>query len=381
VQVICAPRILLDGHLVRDGWVGHEDGRVAAVGIGEPPQRPDLELPVGVLAPGLVDLQLNGAFGHDLASVDDAGWRQVLGRLPSIGVTAVVPTFVTAPFDALLTQLRTQVPVRAGAARCLGFHLEGPFLSARRRGAHQAELLRPPTEDDVEAVIEAGSDRLRYVTLAPELPGALEAIERFIEAGVRVAIGHSDAIDGQVTAAADVGASMVTHLFNAQRPFSHRDPGVVGAALSDPRFTLGLIADLHHVAPTALRVAFAAAGTRIALVSDAIPTLGMAPGNYEFGGDVVVIEDAAAPPRRLDGRLAGSSLRLDHAVRNVIRCGIDPATALTAATACPADAIGAQEVGRLTVGAFADLVWFDEDWTLRATWVGGQEHMTAEEPL
>jgi N-acetylglucosamine-6-phosphate deacetylase len=382
VRLLTAPSVLLEGRLVTDGWILYADGRILEVGTGRPPHAPGYALATGVLAPGLVDLQCNGAFGHDLAEVDVAGWREVLSRLPATGVTAVVPTVITAPFDMLLATLR-DAPVSTDhgprAARPLGLHLEGPFLSAQRRGAHREDLLRSPAAADVDAVLEAGRDRLTYVTVAPELPGALPVIERFVRAGVRVAIGHSDATDAEVLAAVDAGATLVTHLYNAQRPLAHRDPGVVGAALSDPRLTLGLIADLHHVAPTALRVAFAAAGERIALVTDAIPTLGLPAGSYRFGGDTVTVTGPDAPPRRDDGTLAGSSLRLDLAVRNTISCGVDPAVALTAATTIPADAVGAPRAGRLRPGAYADLTWFDERWQLRASWLAGEQ--VAGEPL
>jgi N-acetylglucosamine-6-phosphate deacetylase len=374
VQVVTAPRVLLGGQLVEDGWVAHVDGRIQAVGVGVPPRASTVTLPSGVLAPGLVDLQLNGAFGHDLATAGTAGWSEVLARMPEVGVTGVVPTFVTAPFDTLLRNLR-EPPVGLGgdrSARCLGLHLEGPYLSPRRAGAHRVDLLREPTVNEVDALLAAGGDRLRYVTLAPELPGALAAIERFVAAGVHVAVGHSDATDDQVVAAADAGASLVTHLYNAQRPFTHRDPGVVGAALTEPRLTVGLIADLEHVAATALRVAYAAAGDRIVLVSDATLALGVDPGRYEFAGGPVEVASTGAPPRRDDGTLAGSALGLDQAVRNVIGCGVDPAAALVAASTRPADAIGTSQVGRLSTGAHADLVWFGDDFDLRATWVGGQ---------
>jgi N-acetylglucosamine-6-phosphate deacetylase len=374
VQVVTAPRVLLDGQLVQDGWVAHAEGRIQAVGVGAPPRPPTVSLPTGVLSPGLVDLQLNGAFGHDLATAGCDGWSEVLARMPEVGVTGVVPTFVTAPFDLLLRSLR-EAPVGVGddrSARCLGLHLEGPYLSPRRAGAHRVDLLREPSASEVDAFLAAGGDRLRYVTLAPELPGALDAIGRFVAAGVQVAVGHSDATDARVVAAADAGASLVTHLYNAQRPFTHRDPGVVGAALTEPRFTVGVIADLEHVAATALRVAFAAAGDRIVLVSDATLALGVDPGRYEFAGGAVDVTSTGASPRRDDGTLAGSSLALDQAVRNVIDCGVDPATALVAASTRPADAIGASQVGRLSAGAHADLVWFGDSWDLRATWIGGQ---------
>jgi len=185
-----------------------------------------------------------------------------------------------------------------------------------------------------------------------------------------VAVGHSDATDAQVRAAADAGATLVTHLYNAQRGLGHRDPGVVGAALADRRLTAGLIVDLHHVAPTAVEVAFAAAAGRIMLVTDAIAALGMPPGTYDLAGAPTTVR-AGQPPIRPDGTIAGSALRLDEAVANTVRCGVDPATALLAATRVPADALGRPDLGRLAPGLPADLVWLDDRWRTRACWIDG----------
>ncbi len=372
VTTIAATCLLLDDALVCPGWVTMEGATIAAVGSGAPPQPVDVRLDGGVLAPGLVDLQLNGAFGHDLASADRDGWQAIARGLPSTGVTAFVPTVITAPMDALVAAMRRYRDLREDlreGARTLGLHLEGPFLAEGRRGAHAAEHLRDPTPERVDQLLEAGGEDLAYVTLAPERAGAIAAIERFVGAGVRVAVGHSDATDVQVAAAADAGATLVTHLFNAQRPLHHRDPGVVGAALADPRLTLGLIVDGHHVAPTAVRATFAAAAGRTALVTDAISALGMPPGSYDLGGARIHVRDDGLPVRD-DGTIAGSTLRLDAAIAGTIEAGVDPATALTAATRVPADAIGRRDLGRLASGAAADLVWWD-DGRARATWVRG----------
>ncbi|MFP4148762.1 MAG: N-acetylglucosamine-6-phosphate deacetylase [Nitriliruptoraceae bacterium] len=379
MQVLSASRLLLDDVLVEDGWVSILDGRIQAAGTGPPPAAPTSRLDDGVLAPGLVDAQCNGAFGVDLVDADDAAWDLVLRSLPSTGVTAVVPTFITAPIPRLVDALRRAAArIQAasedhppGRASALGVHVEGPFLNERRRGAHDADLLRDPDDAAIDALLEAGGDALLYVTLAPERDGALDAVARFVRSGVRVAVGHSDASDDVVRAAADAGATLVTHLYNAQRPLAHRDPGVVGAALTDPRLTAGLIVDLYHVAPTAVRLAFAAATGRIMLVTDAIAALGMPPGRYDLGGRTTIVRDGR-PPVREDGVLAGSDLRLDEAVGNAVRCGIAPETALLAATRVPADALGRDDVGRIVPGARADLVWLGPDWRARRTWIAGE---------
>lgn len=379
MEVILARRALIAGRLAERVWVAVDGPTIIDVGVGEPPTPCGVVLEEGVLAPGLVDAQLNGAFGTDFADGDASAWDEILQRLPSTGVTSVVPTLITAPVPFLAERLGDVArrwpslsrPPR-GRARVLGMHLEGPFLAPRRRGAHAAEHMVDPTPERLNALLAAADGALLYVTLAPEREGALDAIHRLVSAGVRVAVGHSDATDEQVAAAVAAGATIVTHLFNAQRPLAHRDPGVVGAALADARLTVGLIVDLHHVAPTAVRVAFAAAAGRVMLVTDAMAALGMPPGTYVLGGQQTVVREGG-PPVRPDGTIAGSAVRLDEAIGNaVLHCGIDPSAALVAATRTPADALGRPDLGRLRSGAPADLVWLGPDWRTRATWIAGQ---------
>jgi N-acetylglucosamine-6-phosphate deacetylase len=379
MQMICAPQVVTPAQVYTPGWVTTQQGRIVAVGAGAPPAHSAVEtrLPTGVLAPGMVDIQINGAFGVDFAGAADEDWIAVLQRLPTTGVTAVVPTYVTATVHQLTVALcryralhesLTELP---SAARTLGVHLEGPFLSARQRGAHREDLLRDPDPATLDRLLSAAGDFLTYVTLAPERRLAIEAVRRFVAAGVHVAIGHTDADEQTVLAAADAGATLVTHLYNAQRPMRHRDPGVVGAALTDPRLTLGLIVDLHHVMPTPVRLAFAAASGRVALVTDAVAAMGMEPGNYRLGGDTVIVEPGRPPVRR-DGAIAGSSVRMDEAVANTVACGVDLRTAIDAATRIPAAAVGRPELGRIEAGVGADLVWLGEDLRARATWIDGR---------
>jgi N-acetylglucosamine-6-phosphate deacetylase len=365
------------GDILSPGFVRIIDDRIADVGFGVPPDA-DVVLGDGILAPGLVDLQINGAFGIDFVEAGEQEWGDAAQRLPATGCTAFVPTYITAELDTLAAALRRYGKVRPrlsaepGAARTLGVHLEGPFLSVRRRGAHREELLCDPTPERLETLLSAvGDGDLVYVTLAPERDHALAAVRHLRAAGVRVAVGHSDATDDMVAAAADAGATIVTHLYNAQRPFHHRDPGVVGAALTDERFTLGLIADLHHAEPAAIRLAFAAAAGRVALVTDAVAALGMPPGRYVLGGDVLDLAPGR-PPLRLDGTIGGSTLRLDEAVANAVQCGVGLAAALDAATRVPADAVGRSDLGRLAPGAAADLVWLSDKLCTRASWVAGR---------
>ena len=298
-------------------------GLITEVGQGPPPGRPDLALTSGVLVPGLVDLQVNGYFGVELMAADPDGWAAVAAGLPSTGCTAFLPTFVTAPVPRLAGALRRaagfagRMPARG--ARVLGVHLEGPFISPARRGAHNPEWIIPASPAAVGELLAAGEGLLRLVTLAPEVDGGLAAIGQLTAAGVLVSVGHSDATAAQVTAAASAGARMVTHLYDAQRPLHHREPGVVGQALADPRLTSGLIADLHHVSAVACAVAFAAAPGRICLVTDAAACAGQPPGEYLLGGQPIVLPPGAARRRAdADGTLAGSALRLDKAVANMV---------------------------------------------------------------
>jgi len=357
--------------LLSPGFVRVADGVITEVGEGAPPAPPDVRLPAGTLAPGLVDLQVNGYFGHDLADADEAGWHEIVRRLPETGVTAFLPTFITAPVAAqaaALRRTRDLLPALPAGARVLGVHLEGPFLSAKRKGAHNADWLTDPTPEAVATLLETGLVKL--VTLAPERDGAIAAVETLVENGVLVSVGHSDATAEQVARAADAGARKVTHIFNAQSGVHHRDPGVAAQALADPRLHPGLILDLHHVSDVAARVVFAAAAGRVVLVTDAASAAGMPPGSYDLGGEPIELP-AEGPPLRADGTIAGSALRLDAAVGNAVALGVDPVTAVDAATRVPADLIGRPDLGRIAPGAAADLVWLGPDHRARATWVAG----------
>jgi N-acetylglucosamine-6-phosphate deacetylase len=258
--------------VLEPGYLMVHRGRITEVGEGAPPSPPDLVLGTGALVPGLVDLQVNGYYGVDLADCDADGWAMVARRLPETGTTAFLPTFITAPVATLATALRSAAKVTeavTAGARVLGVHLEGPFLSPARAGAHRRDWIVPPSPGAVAELLDAGRGMLRLVTLAPEVDGGLATVAALAAAEIVVSLGHSDATAAEVAAGAAAGARMVTHLFNAQRGLHHREPGVVGQALTDQRLTSGLIVDLCHVSAAACVIAFAAAPGRICLVTDA----------------------------------------------------------------------------------------------------------------
>ncbi|MHB1305194.1 MAG: N-acetylglucosamine-6-phosphate deacetylase [Acidiphilium sp.] len=374
-MLIAAERLFRDGALTGPGAVAIADGRIVAV-LDYHPIDADIVLP-GILAPGLIDLHNNGAFGIDCATADIAGFRHLCIELARRGVTSFLPTIITAPIPTLheaagRIQAAMVVLEAEPMARMIGLHLEGPFLSPARRGAHRAEWLRVPDEEALDALMAdaALAVVLRLVTLAPELRGALAAISRFAKRDVAVALGHTDADAATAQAAIEAGATLATHVFTAMRPFHHRDPGIVGAALADPRLAACFIADAVHADPLALRLGFAAAGTRAVAVTDSVSLAGLAEGSTtEFGGAPATVRDGAA--RRPDGTLTGATISLDEGLRRLIAAGIPAEAVLTAATEAPAQAIGLTDRGRLAPGLRADLVWFDDAFAVRNSWIGG----------
>lgn len=379
-----APRLFRDGQFTGPGLVRIDSGRIVTAslrpGNGRPcdskpcDSRPDgseVVLRDGFLAPGMLDLQLNGAFGVDFGDAATRDWPRVRRALAATGVTSFAPTVITAGLGRLARTLREIDAVAARpdpGARVLGAHVEGPFLSPDHHGAHDPALFVDPTPQALDTLLAGPPPAI--LTLAPERPHALAAVARLTAARCVVSIGHTAATATQVRAATDAGARMVTHVFNAQRPLGHREPGTVGAALTDPRLTVGLIADLQHVATEVVALTFRAVAGRVALVSDAVAVMGTGASRTVLGGEQVVV-DAAGLPRRADGTIAGSVLRLDQAVRNAVDCGVEQEAALEAVTRTPADLLGRTDLGRLEPGAVADLVWWSDDLTVREVWLGG----------
>lgn len=324
----------------------------------------------GVIAPGFIDLQVNGAYGFDFTD-DPKSISTVAKRLPETGVTGFLPTRITSAIDSYADwlQIAEESMKQQTGAQVLGFHLEGPFFNLLKKGAHNPSLVRTSIElGDLDHY--AASPAVKIATLAPELPGALEAIATLREKGIIVSAGHSNATFEQATAGFAAGISWGTHLFNAMSDFKHRDPGLPGALLASA-VPCGLIADGIHVHPAALRLAWLAKGaTGITLVTDCMAAMGMPPGNYRLGGEVTVDETSA---RLGDGTLAGSIATMDQCVRRMVEySGCPLAAALVMASTTPADLLGLSHKGRIAPGCDADLVILDEALQVQATIAGGE---------
>ncbi len=381
MAIISAPRLMVEGAVTGPGAVVVEDGMIVDVLEGRPEQDADhLALDTGILSPGLIDVQINGCFGVDFVQASDDQWEMICAALPRFGVTAFQPTYITNPIPAMVEGLRRFAAIRdrleaAGGAHAVGVHIEGPFVSPERRGVHDVRFMVEPTTANLDALLDDALARaqITMLTLAPELPGALEAIKRLAAAGIVVSVGHSDALGAQVHDAVIAGARMVTHIFNAQRGFGHREPGVSGQALYEQDMTIGLIADFQHVSPEACAITLNAAPGRVALVTDAVAPAGMPPGVYELGGQQITVAPGEPLARNLDGTIAGAAMFLDQAVRNLVDFGRDIGEVLAAASTVPADALNRPDLGRLTAGAHADLVWWSDALRPQRTWVDGRE--------
>jgi N-acetylglucosamine-6-phosphate deacetylase len=353
---------LVGGQLL-PGDVEIADGRIAAVGL-------DGRNGNGIAAPGFVDLQVNGFGGVDFFSADSDAYRRAGEALVRTGVTAYQPTFISSPEDALTVALR-EMPQNGAAPHVLGAHLEGPFIAPERLGTHPVSARRDPDRALLERLLTAG--RVTHVTLAPELPGAFELIELLRGRGITVSCGHSNATADQAHEAFAQGAKTVTHLFNAMRPFAAREPGLAGAALASSDVTVQVILDGVHLAEDTARLVWSAAAERMALVTDAVAGAGLGDGTYRLASIDVQITDGVV--RRGDKVLAGSTVTMIEAVRNLVTLGASEAAALSAATEVPARIAGRDDVGRLEPGAEADVVVLTEELELKRVLAAGEDQL------
>ncbi|MBI2682583.1 MAG: N-acetylglucosamine-6-phosphate deacetylase [Acidobacteriales bacterium] len=358
-----------------------EDGRIEAFGTREAVSTDGCErflhFPDGVLAPGFIDIHVHGGAGHDVMNDDPAANAGFERHLAKHGVTSYCPTTVTASIDRTLTSLKmlgatiwASSPNEA-RARPMGVHLEGPFISKTKCGVHPVTEIQTPSVDLFRRFIEASGEAVRMMTLAPELPGAAELIREAVLQRVRVSLGHSDSGTTASKAGIAAGASHATHTFNAMRALDHRRPGILGVTLSDDRISADVIADGIHVAPDTLKVFLKAKGEeRAVLITDGISATGMPDGKYKLGTlDVEVAKGQCL----YKGRLAGSILTLDLAIRNVMSMAEwKMQQAVRLATLNPARVIGVEgRKGSLAAGMDADIVVLSPDGHVVETFVGG----------
>jgi N-acetylglucosamine-6-phosphate deacetylase len=351
---------------IHDAVILVEDGKIRAAGGREQVQIPEnsqgKDFGANVLSAGYVDIHIHGAAGYDVMQADGTGLAKVQALLAKHGVTSYCPTTVTAPLDPTLRALdrlammiESAKPQR-GQAQPIGIHIEGPFLSEARRGVHPPADLMEPSISLFERFWQASRGHIRVMTIAAELPGAAELINIAAQRGVVCSLGHSDATTDPTRDAIAAGARHATHTFNAMRPLDHRDPGILGVVLDDDRVTADIIADGVHVDPSVVELFLKAKGReRAVLITDAISATGMPNGTYQLGSFLVEVSGETCS---YQGKLAGSVLTMDRAVRNVMAfAGWTLADAVHLATQNPARVIGSSaSKGVLSAGADADIV-------------------------
>jgi N-acetylglucosamine-6-phosphate deacetylase len=369
---IAAQRIFDGTDMRGPGSIGISNGRIETITFGESKARPSIQLPQdAILAPGFIDIQVNGGGGVLLNDQpDEAGVRRIVAAHRMGGTTGCLPTLITDRTE-IIEQLAAAAQDCLNIPGVLGFHLEGPALNASRKGIHPEAEIRVPNGRDVAAIKSFGSRGRSLVTLAPEcVPASM--IRELIGADLRLSAGHSDATSAEMMEAADLGVSGVTHLFNAMSQLSAREPGLVGAALDDVRLFAGIICDGIHVDPASLRIAIRCKSRdRLMLVTDAMPLVGTNETQFMLQGRRITLHDnrLSGP----DGTLAGAHLTMIEAVRNAVSLlEIPLADALIMASRTPAVFLGLQsELGLIAPGYRADLVAFDQNFEVVDTWIGG----------
>jgi N-acetylglucosamine-6-phosphate deacetylase len=363
------------GILIRDGVIeaiGPRSGMTLPRGAQEVRATDDMAVP------GFIDVHIHGAGGHDVMEGSGEALGTVARTLARHGTTSFLATTVTASPEetcrsvaGIAKYISQQLKTDEKRAEVLGVHYEGPFLNKVRRGVHPAEWIQLPSAELLDRFLRAAAGNARLLTIAPEVMGAAPCIDAARKAGVLVAMGHTDATYEQARAAIARGVHHAVHVYNAMRPFSHRDSGVIGAVLTSPEVTAELIADGVHVEEAAMKMLLQAKGPGCTiLISDGLSATGMPDGKYMLGGFEVTVIGGIC--RNAEGKLAGSTLTLDRALRNVVALGIPLADALRMLTVNPAKLLGIEfKKGALRTGADADIVLLDQNLQLKNVYVRG----------
>ena len=379
--VITASTLLTPLEVVESPVVVIEDGQVTAVKprcqMEVPASTKHFDFPEMTIAPGFVDIHIHGNAGHDVMEADDSALAAIERSLAKHGVTSYLPTTVSAPEESLLRALEHLVKAvtkdgNHDGARPLGIHLEGPFISHAKRGVHPLDVLVQPSARQLERFWQASAGTLRIMTIAPELPGAVETIRHAKKLGIHSSLGHSNATYQEAQQGIAAGADHATHTFNAMRPLDHREPGILGAALTSDRLMADIIADGIHTDPSMVKLFLAAKGPeRAILITDAISATGMGDGRYKLGSLEVEVKGDRCD---YQGKLAGSVLTLDRAVRNTMNfAGWTLQQAVRLATHNPACLLGmTHQRGAISPGNHADLVVLTPDGEVAQTFVAGR---------
>jgi N-acetylglucosamine-6-phosphate deacetylase len=380
--LIHAARALTPSTEINDAGILIREDVIEAIG-----PRSDMTLPAGaqeiratdkLAVPGFLDLHIHGAGGRDVMEGNNDALRAVTRKVSEYGTTSLVATTVTASTDetfraveGIAGYIAHQHDSVDPRAEILGIHFEGPFISKLRRGVHPSEWIQLPSADTLQRFLKAAAGNARILTIAPELLGAAPCIDAALEAGLVVSIGHTDATYEQARAAMARGARSATHVYNAMRPFTHRDPGVIGAVLTSPDINAELIADGVHVEEAAMKLLLLAKGAaHVTLVSDGLSATGMPDGKYLLGGFEVTVSGGVC--RNAEGTLAGSTLTLDRALRNIVALGIPLPDAVRMLTLNPASLLGIEfKKGALRAGADADVLLLDEGLHVTNVWARG----------
>lgn len=369
-----AGTLITPNEVLKESFIVIDKGKIVQISKSKPDNMRVHDYGDSILSPGFVDIHTHGSFGIDIMNASQWMLSELACKLPTAGVTSFFPSTVTDNFSRLKEALQCSLKAsKAGkGANILGVHLEGPYLNVEKKGAQMEEYIRAPSFEEFSELFKAGEGLLKRITVAPDVAGSIEFIEKVIKNfDVTVSLGHTNATYDQTRLAFDCGAKLVTHLFNGMRELHHREPGIVGAALiRDDVFTEAIV-DLVHLHPATVMLIYRCkSAKRMVLVTDSTAGAGLPDGSYKLGPVSVVIKDGVS--RLADGALAGSTLTMIKAVQNAVKIGVSVGDAIAMATSTPCKALKIRGKGEIAVGCDADLLVLDKQLNIRSTYINGE---------